>query len=233
MIKLLARSTRSCAMTPNEVCGRHLNEELRAVGKHQAERIAQHFSPIDGSCPFRLSWEFGQHAGVMEDRRLCAGEDDLLLVWCLEHDMDILTSWVDPSQHTSPQIIKQRFSTDLHCAPPDRSLGRVAPMLARRLHHSTDTNRMCRRRHLTTRLIAGCRSPRARRSCASALPHHHQLYVRCRPCSATCRQQPDEQQAQTSADQITNTKREQHHFLLRRGLWGDPTYRSPHALMPV
>ena len=58
-------------MTPYELCGRHLNEELRAVGKHQAERIAQHFSPIDGSRPFRLSWEFGQHSAVVKNRVKC------------------------------------------------------------------------------------------------------------------------------------------------------------------
>src|SRR5215213_3257516 len=131
MIKLLARSMRSCARTPNELCSRHLNKKLRPVGKHQAERIAQHFSPIDGSRPFRLLWQFGQHSAVVKNRRLRAGEDDRLLIWCLEHDMDILTSWIDPTQHTSPQIIEQRFSTDLHCAPPDRSLGRVAHMSAR------------------------------------------------------------------------------------------------------
>src|SRR5215212_4620935 len=97
MIKLLAIETRSCAITPNEVCGRHLNEELRAIGKHQAERITQHFSPIDGACPFRLLWEFGQYPSVMENRRLRAGEDDLLLVWRLEHDRHILISWGDPT----------------------------------------------------------------------------------------------------------------------------------------
>src|SRR4051794_12419868 len=146
-------------MTPNKVCGRHLNKKLRAVGKGQAEHIAaEHFSPIDRSCPFRLVWEIGQHPAVVKNPCLRTGEDDVLLIWRLEHDMDILTSRVDPPQHTSPQLIEQRFSTDLHWVPPDRRRERVAHMLARRLRHSIGTNRRCgttcRRQHLTTPVIA-------------------------------------------------------------------------------